>query len=79
MTIEILTVLPELLESPFAHSIMKRAQERGHLNIKLHQLRNWAIPMPLTIYKKKEVRLMKSFLLHLMAKDSIKKTPTLYP
>ena len=43
MTIEILTVLPELLESPFAHSIMKRAQERGHLNIKLHQLRNWAI------------------------------------
>ena len=27
MTIEILTVLPELLESPFAHSIMKRAQE----------------------------------------------------
>ena len=43
MTIEILTVLPELLESPFAHSIMKRAQERGHLHIKLHQLRNWAI------------------------------------
>ena len=43
MTIEILTVLPELLESPFAHSIMKRAQERGHLDIKLHQLRNWAI------------------------------------
>lgn len=43
MTIEILTVLPELLESPFAHSIMKRAQERGHLHIKLHQLRDWAI------------------------------------
>jgi tRNA (guanine37-N1)-methyltransferase len=43
MTIEILTVLPELLESPFAHSIMKRAQERGHLDIKLHQLRDWAI------------------------------------
>jgi tRNA (guanine37-N1)-methyltransferase len=43
MTIEILTVLPELLESPFAHSIMKRAQERGHLHLKLHQLRDWAI------------------------------------
>jgi tRNA (guanine37-N1)-methyltransferase len=43
MTIEILTVLPELLTSPFEHSIMKRAQERGHLNIKLHQLRKWAI------------------------------------
>ena len=43
MTIEILTVLPELLTSPFEHSIMKRAQDRGHLNIKLHQLRKWAI------------------------------------
>ena len=43
MTIEILTVLPELLTSPFEHSIMKRAQERGHLTIKLHQLRKWAI------------------------------------
>ena len=43
MTIEILTVLPELLTSPFEHSIMKRAQERGHLHIKLHQLRKWAI------------------------------------
>jgi tRNA (guanine37-N1)-methyltransferase len=43
MTIEILTVLPELLTSPFEHSIMKRAQERRHLTIKLHQLRKWAI------------------------------------
>ena len=43
MTIEILTVLPELLTSPFEHSIMKRAQERGHLTIKMHQLRKWAI------------------------------------
>ena len=43
MTIEILTVLPELLTSPFEHSIMKRAQEREHLHIKLHQLRKWAI------------------------------------
>jgi tRNA (guanine37-N1)-methyltransferase len=43
MTIEILTVLPELLTSPFEHSIMKRAQERGHLTIKLHQLRKWSI------------------------------------
>jgi len=43
MTIEILTVLPELLTSPFEHSIMKRAQEKGLLNIKLHTLRQWAI------------------------------------
>jgi len=43
MTIEILTVLPELLTSPFEHSIMKRAQEKGLLTIKLHSLRKWAI------------------------------------
>lgn len=43
MTIEILTVLPELLTSPFEHSMMKRAQEKGLLNIKLHNLRDWAI------------------------------------
>ncbi|MCX6212497.1 MAG: tRNA (guanosine(37)-N1)-methyltransferase TrmD [Bacteroidetes bacterium] len=43
MTIEILTVLPELLASPFEHSMMKRAQEKGLLHIKLHNLRDWAI------------------------------------
>ena len=43
MTIDILTVLPELLASPFEHSIMKRAQEKGLLTIKLHNLRDWAI------------------------------------
>ncbi|MEY4056924.1 MAG: tRNA (guanosine(37)-N1)-methyltransferase TrmD [Chitinophagia bacterium] len=43
MTIEILTVLPELLTSPFEHSMMKRAQEKGLLTIKIHTLRKWAI------------------------------------
>jgi len=43
MTIEILCAVPELLASPFEHSIMKRAQERGLLNIKIHNLRKWAI------------------------------------
>jgi len=43
LTIEILTVLPELLTSPFEHSMMKRAQEKGLLTIKLHTLRKWAI------------------------------------
>nr|GFB39073.1 ribosome maturation factor RimM [Tanacetum cinerariifolium] len=35
--------LPELLESPFAHSIVKRAQEKGLAEIHLHQLRERAI------------------------------------
>ena len=43
MTIEILSVLPELLTSPFEHSMMKRAQEKGILTIQLHSLRKWAV------------------------------------
>jgi tRNA (guanine37-N1)-methyltransferase len=43
MRIDIITVLPELLDSPLNHSIMKRAKERGLLEIHLHQLRDFAI------------------------------------
>lgn len=43
MHIDILTVLPELLESPLQHSIMKRAQEKGLLKVEVHHLRKWAI------------------------------------
>lgn len=43
LRIDILTVLPELLDSPFAHSIMKRAQEKGLLEVRVHQLRKWAV------------------------------------
>ena len=43
MTIDILTVLPELLDSPFAHSILKRARDKGLLEIRVHQLRQWAV------------------------------------
>ncbi len=43
MHIDIITVVPELLESPFSHSIMKRAQEKGLLMVQTHNLRKWAI------------------------------------
>ncbi len=43
MNIDILTVLPELLESPFNHSILKRAKEKGLLTIGVHHLRKWAV------------------------------------
>lgn len=43
MNIDILTVLPELLESPFGHSILKRAKEKGLLTIRVHSLRQWAV------------------------------------
>jgi tRNA (guanine37-N1)-methyltransferase len=43
MRIDILTVLPELLDSPLKHSIMKRAQEKGLLEVQVHHLRKWAV------------------------------------
>lgn len=41
MHIDIITVLPELLEGPFNHSILKRAKEKGLLTISLHNLRDY--------------------------------------
>lgn len=43
MKIDIISVLPELLESPLSHSIMKRAQEKGLLQVHVHALRKWAV------------------------------------
>ncbi|MER3498112.1 MAG: tRNA (guanosine(37)-N1)-methyltransferase TrmD [Chitinophagaceae bacterium] len=43
MHIDIITVLPELLESPFNHSILKRAQQKGLLTVQTHNLRQWAV------------------------------------
>lgn len=42
MRIDILTVLPELIESNFAHSIIKRAQDKGLAEIHLHSLRDYS-------------------------------------
>ena len=39
MRIDIISVMPELLESPLQHSIMKRAQEKGLLEVAIHDLR----------------------------------------
>lgn len=43
MNIEILSVVPELLESPFSHSILQRARDKGLLTVQVHNLRKWAI------------------------------------
>lgn len=40
MRIDIITVVPELLDSPFSHSIMKRAQQKGLLEVQVHNLRD---------------------------------------
>ncbi|MGI6339685.1 MAG: tRNA (guanosine(37)-N1)-methyltransferase TrmD [Bacteroidales bacterium] len=42
MRIDILTVLPELLESPLNHSIVKRARQKGLVEINVINLRDFA-------------------------------------
>lgn len=42
MHIDILTTLPELLEGFFAHSILKRAQEKELVCVRLHNLRDYS-------------------------------------
>jgi tRNA (guanine37-N1)-methyltransferase len=43
MRIDILTLFPEILESPFNYSILKRAKEKGLLEIFLHNIRDSAM------------------------------------
>lgn len=41
MKIDIISVVPDLLQSPFAHSIMKRARDKGLLEVNVINLRNY--------------------------------------
>ncbi|MGB1217329.1 MAG: tRNA (guanosine(37)-N1)-methyltransferase TrmD [Saprospiraceae bacterium] len=43
MRIDIISVVPALLEGPFSHSIMKRAADKGLIEIHVHNLRDWGI------------------------------------
>ena len=43
MRIDILTVLPEMLESPLHCSILQRAQDKGLVEIHVHNLRDWSL------------------------------------
>ena len=43
MRIDIITVLPELLEGPLSHSIVKRAQDKGLVEVHIHHLRDYAV------------------------------------
>ena len=43
MRIDIISVMPELMESFFKHSIIKRAKEKGLVQIYVHHLRDYAI------------------------------------
>ena len=42
MKIDVLTLFPKLLEDPLNESMMRQAQKRGHVEIKIHNLRDYA-------------------------------------
>lgn len=42
MRIDIITLFPKMFSGPFSESIVKRAQEKGLVDIKIHDLRSWA-------------------------------------
>jgi tRNA (guanine37-N1)-methyltransferase len=43
MKIDIVTLFPKMFESPFAESIIKRAINKGIIDLKIHNLRDWAV------------------------------------
>jgi tRNA (guanine37-N1)-methyltransferase len=42
MKIDILTLFPEICRAPLSESIMKRAQKNGIVDLRVHNLRDWA-------------------------------------
>ncbi|WP_161890385.1 tRNA (guanosine(37)-N1)-methyltransferase TrmD [Pontibacter russatus] len=43
MRFDIISCQPDLLDSPFSHSIVKRAQQKGLVDIHIHDLRQYAV------------------------------------
>ena len=41
MRIDIITLFPEICRAPLSESIMKRAQENGVIELRIHNLRDW--------------------------------------
>src|ERR1700752_4976772 len=41
MRIDIITIFPEICRAPLSESMMKRAQESGTLDLRIHNLRDW--------------------------------------
>ena len=43
MRIDLVTALPELVRSPLEHSILRRAQDKGLVEVRVHDLRDWGL------------------------------------
>ncbi|MGA2275422.1 MAG: tRNA (guanosine(37)-N1)-methyltransferase TrmD [Bryobacteraceae bacterium] len=49
MIFHVLTIFPEFFAGPFAHGVVKRAQDAGLLEIRIHNLRDWAFDRHKTV------------------------------
>ena len=49
MIFHVLTIFPEFFEGPFAHGVVKRAQDAGLLEIRIHNLRDYTFDRHRTV------------------------------
>ena len=49
MIFHVLTIFPEFFAGPFAHGVVKRARDAGLLEIRIHNLRDWAFDRHKTV------------------------------
>ena len=49
MIFHVLTIFPEFFAGPFAHGVVKRAQDAGILEIRIHNLRDWTFDRHKTV------------------------------
>ena len=49
MTFHVLTIFPDFFVGPFAHGVVKRAQDAGLLDIRIHNLRDWTFDRHKTV------------------------------
>ncbi|MGO9229318.1 MAG: tRNA (guanosine(37)-N1)-methyltransferase TrmD [Bryobacteraceae bacterium] len=49
MIFHVLTIFPEFFEGPFAHGVVKRAQDAGLLDIRIHNLRDYTFDRHRTV------------------------------
>ena len=49
MIFHVLTIFPEFFEGPFAHGVVKRAQDAGRLEIRIHNLRDYTFDRHRTV------------------------------
>ncbi len=49
MIFNVLTIFPDFFAGPFAHGVVKRAQESGIVDIRIHNLRDWTFDRHKTV------------------------------